>query len=70
MLGCKGGKVVGNASWTASRRALTDYNEIKTEGSLGENTGVPTCHYARFKDSASVYTPTKRRFRSDPVIVV
>lgn len=47
-----------------------DYNEIKTEGSLGENTGVPTCHYARFKDSASVYTPTKRRFRSDPVTVV
>ena len=29
-----------------------DYDEIKTKGSLGENTGDPACHDVRFKDSA------------------
>lgn len=46
---------MGNEPWEGSRRTLISYNEIKSKGSLGKNTGAPTCNNTRFKDSACVY---------------
>ena len=45
-----------------------DSDEIKTKESLGENTGDQPAKMSDLKTQPNVYTSTKGRFRSDPVI--